>query len=336
MKNDLISVVIPAFNSERYLRKCINSVLDQTYKNLEIIIVNDGSTDKTGEIALQYNNVVLLNKENGGLCSARNYGVKHAKGKYVVLLDSDDYLEKDFIKKLYENTSGKNDEIVMCDFLLEGKKENDNYQFLKVEGRESIYNLYLHGGIYNRTVNKLYPAEMIKLVPFCDGRDMLEDAYFTSHILEHCNFIVRIPYAGYNYVRHKGSLTKRRHNKYGTAGKYTNLLEKDILLSKYISKAEYDYFAQKTFNNITNAFNANIDLSIYDIYIKMLLLIDFLYKNRRFISNDKVSYFSEHMIKAKTIKQLKKRFMSFVLVKGSFSDKYIFMRSNIRKLIKNY
>ena len=162
MRNDLISVIIPAYNSEQYILRCLDSVFNQTYKNIEIIVVNDGSTDKTREIVEQLDNVILLNKENGGLCSSRKYGVKNSKGKYIIFLDSDDYLESDFIEKLYSETSGRSDELIMCGFITNGIKDNVGSNRLCAEGRESIYNLFLHKGILNKSNSESWSLVYLK------------------------------------------------------------------------------------------------------------------------------------------------------------------------------
>lgn len=336
MRNDLVSVIIPAYNSEQYIAKCIESVINQTYQNIEIIVVNDGSSDNTASVVKQFSNVILLNKENGGLSSARNYGIKCAKGKYVIFLDSDDYIEPKFVENLYSETSGKEDEIIMCDFLTNGVKESQSHQYLRVKGNENIYNLYLHGGIYNRTVNKLYPIGIVKESFFPVGKDMLEDAFFTSHVLEYCNSIVRIPYAGYNYIRHENSMTKKKHNAKELASKYSNLLEKDIMLSKYVSKSEYVYLKQQIVNNIIYSFISVINIHLYEIEKKIRYLISFLYNNNNYGFNKKIFSFSKCLYKAKSAKQLKIRFCFYVLLKGSLKLKSSYIKSFFRKIIKKY
>ena len=98
MKEELISVVIPVYNVKKYLKKCLETVVNQTYSNLEIILVDDGSTDGSEKIcdeyATQYNNVSVIHKKNGGLSSARNAGIDVAKGKYIGFIDSDDFVDK--------------------------------------------------------------------------------------------------------------------------------------------------------------------------------------------------------------------------------------------------
>ena len=93
----LVSIIIPAYNCEKYISKCINSVVNQTYKNIEIIIIDDGSKDNSSvlcdEYAKEYNFITVIHKENGGLSDARNYGLKNAKGKYIFFIDSDDFID---------------------------------------------------------------------------------------------------------------------------------------------------------------------------------------------------------------------------------------------------
>ena len=104
MKNPLVSVIIPIYNVEKYINKTINSVINQTYKNLEIILVNDGATDNSLEICKKYNEIdsriMIIEKENGGLSSARNAGLDVAKGEYISLIDGDDFIESHFIEYL--------------------------------------------------------------------------------------------------------------------------------------------------------------------------------------------------------------------------------------------
>ena len=102
--NDLISIIINVYNGEKYIKKCLDSVVNQTYKNIEIILVDDGSTDGSGELCEKIKNndtrIKVYHKKNGGLGSARNYGFNQAKGEYILFLDSDDYIELNTIEKM--------------------------------------------------------------------------------------------------------------------------------------------------------------------------------------------------------------------------------------------
>ena len=117
-KQDLISIVVPIYNVEKYLEKCINSIIIQTYKNIEIILVNDGSTDSSGKICDIYlkidKRIKVVHKKNGGLSDARNVGIENAKGKYIAFIDSDDFLDSDFIEILYNLIIEYNADVSCC------------------------------------------------------------------------------------------------------------------------------------------------------------------------------------------------------------------------------
>lgn len=127
MEDKLISIIIPVYNVERYLRECIDSIIAQTYKNLEIILVDDGSSDKSGEICDEYSKkdsrIKVIYKKNGGLSDARNVALDIAKGDYIGFIDSDDYIEKDMFQILYNLAEEYNAEISSISFykMLENK-----------------------------------------------------------------------------------------------------------------------------------------------------------------------------------------------------------------------
>ena len=113
-----ISVVVPVYNVEQYLEKCVNSIINQTYKNLEIILVDDGATDKSGklcdELAKLDNRIMAYHKKNGGLSDARNYGVERATGDYIGFVDGDDYIDAEMYEKLYEAIKKENVDVAEC------------------------------------------------------------------------------------------------------------------------------------------------------------------------------------------------------------------------------
>ena len=126
-KNDLISVIVPVYKVEQYLNECIKSIINQTYKNLEIILVNDGSPDDCGKMcdiwAKKDNRIKVIHKKNGGLSDARNCGIDIANGKYIQFVDSDDLLELDMIDFLYTNIQKYNCDISICSNYIFDEKE---------------------------------------------------------------------------------------------------------------------------------------------------------------------------------------------------------------------
>lgn len=116
---DLITIIVPIYNSEQYLKSCIDSIIGQTYKKLQIVLVNDGSTDGSSKIINMYNDerIEIINKENGGLSDARNFGMKVAKGKFITFIDADDIISKNMIEILYKNIIDNNAQISECEYL---------------------------------------------------------------------------------------------------------------------------------------------------------------------------------------------------------------------------
>lgn len=214
-QNDLISIIIPIYNVEKYLRKCIESVINQTYKNLEIILIDDGSSDKSGEICDEYkkndNRIIVIHKKNEGISVARNEGVKLVTGDYIGFVDSDDYIEPDMFEKLHYNAKKYNANISMCSYIDEyesGKTEmsrhfKDNITILsKIE---ALNNLILEQNLANHLWNKLFEKELFEGIDFPKGRKM-EDVARTYKLFEKSNILVYDNYVGYHYLQHGDSI----------------------------------------------------------------------------------------------------------------------------------
>ncbi|MEI7668283.1 MAG: glycosyltransferase family A protein, partial [Erysipelotrichaceae bacterium] len=165
---ELISVIVPVYNVEKYIDRCVSSILNQTYKNLDIILVDDGSQDKSGQIcdeyALKDNRIKVLHKSNGGLSDARNKGIELSKGEYISFVDSDDTISNNFIDKLYNLCVNYSSDISMCYF----KQFTSEISFNREhESRIDIFtNIQMLENLINEkyvqsTVawNKLYKAE---------------------------------------------------------------------------------------------------------------------------------------------------------------------------------
>ena len=118
MENIIISIIVPVYNVERYIEKCVESIISQTFRNIEIIIVDDGATDRSGVIADQLatrdQRIRVIHKQNGGLSSARNEGVVHAKGKFLMFIDSDDYIAPNMCEVLYKHAIDNSCDLVEC------------------------------------------------------------------------------------------------------------------------------------------------------------------------------------------------------------------------------
>ena len=208
MEKELISVIVPVYNVEQYLPKCIDSIINQTYSNLEIILIDDGSTDKSGRICDCYKEkderIKVIHKPNGGLSSARNKGLEFAKGDLIGFVDSDDYLELTMYEHLINGMKDSNADISMCNFYYDNngiKKianpNTVNCYFEKEIKYHNIYNEY--SAVTIHTWNKLYKKYIFDYLRFPDGL-VFEDTNILCDILSQTNKIAYISEPLYNYV----------------------------------------------------------------------------------------------------------------------------------------
>ena len=210
----LISVIVPIYNVELYLRKCIDSILSQTYTNLEVILVDDGSPDNCGCLCNDYastdSRIKVIHKDNGGLSSARNAGLEIASGDYIGFVDSDDYIDKDMYAVLYDALKQNNAEISMCDFL-EFKDGNDIIPSITsiVHTNTNIEVLYsYHDQRYVKTVvcwNKLYRSSLFDGIRFPVGF-INEDEFVTHKLIFKAKTVVMVERDMYFYRMTPGSI----------------------------------------------------------------------------------------------------------------------------------
>lgn len=219
MTNDLISVIIPVYNVEKYLDRCMNCVLNQTYKNIEIILVDDGSTDSGGEICNRYqkedNRIVVIHKANGGLSDARNKGIDAARGDYIVFIDSDDMVSQYFIEKLYSALTKTNADIAMCynmTFSDIGEiKDFPQNQEIRVIDKEEFFNR-LYFPKHNQCIsawNKIYKRSFFEKVRFPYGK-LHEDSYTTYLFIDQAERIAILPEALYYYFRNPEGIMRSK------------------------------------------------------------------------------------------------------------------------------
>ena len=215
----LISVIVPVYKVEKYLPKCIDSIIAQTYPNLEIILVDDGSPDSCGSIcddyASRYENIRVIHKENGGLSDARNCGIAAARGEYVGLVDSDDYVDTDMYETLYRLVSDNGADIAMCGLydVYEGKPavQVDSIDVSCVD-RTVAMKMVLEAKVVSVTaVNKLYKKSMFDQVKYPVGRTA-EDAFVILHLLEQADKVAITNERKYHYFHRENSITTRRYS----------------------------------------------------------------------------------------------------------------------------
>ena len=184
---NLISVIVPIYNVEKYLVRCIDSIISQTYKNIEIILVNDGSPDNCGSICDKYAQqdarIRVLHKKNGGLSDARNCGVEVASGEYITFIDSDDFIAPNYIEYLYNLLIENDADISCCCSIKTGNDsvkfgtDNTTHSVQVLSGEECCYALF--GNLYLTLVTawgKLYKSKVVKKYPFPIGRKHEDEA----------------------------------------------------------------------------------------------------------------------------------------------------------------
>ena len=263
--NPEISIIVPIYNVERYLDRCIKSILNQTFKDFELILVNDGSTDKSGVICDNYKNIddriVVIHKENEGLSSARNSGLDIAKGKYIGFVDSDDYIDKDMYHELYEALIKNNSDISICKFVRvyddsEIKFSNNDLLENNYSNIEALKELYKENSLDFIVVwNKLYKSGLIKNNRYPIGRKY-EDEFIIHKLLYKCNKVTYINKELYCYYQRKNSIINSKFS------------------IKDIDRLDYHLDRVRFFNNINEKVLKeksiyNFVISYFDLYSKV-------------------------------------------------------------------
>lgn len=216
--NPLISVVVPIYNVEKYLKRCIESIRCQTYSNLEIILVDDGSPDNCGCICDDYrkkdNRIKVIHKENGGLSDARNAGIKIVNGKYLTCIDSDDFVSPYFIENLWNAVKESQCDIATSWFIefYEGDSIPNPHKLelkdVQVLSRECFYERMLYQkGVEISAWGKLYRSDLFKGIEYPVGK-LYEDIPTTYLLIEKVTKVAVIPNVDYYYFQRKTSIAQ--------------------------------------------------------------------------------------------------------------------------------
>ena len=217
MKESLVSCIVPVYNVEKYLNQCIESIVSQTYKNIEIILINDGSTDTSPEICDRWEKkderIIVIHKKNGGLSSARNEGLNQRKGEWVVFIDSDDYVHPQFIEILLEEV--KNNKVLMaCCNYKSGKLDNDilSEKCYEKEGRKvklpieqkSFYNI--SNDMVVAAWNKIFHYSLFHRFQFLEKK-IHEDYGLVFFLMGELEEYVKIEFPLYYYRNNEEGIT---------------------------------------------------------------------------------------------------------------------------------
>lgn len=243
---DLISIIIPVHNSEKYLKKCLESVINQTYVNLEIILINDASTDNSEKICKEYclkdNRIKLFNNCSGSAGLSRNYGLEKSNGKYVIFIDSDDYIELNMCEKLYKTIVDNYSDVCFCGYNIVDKttknrvfmngKKIQNYSKSEIENSVINNTIYVYSkknqlplyavwnGIYNLEIINKNSNRFLN-----ENKYFSEDSIFNYEYLRNCSKITIINDALYNHtIYNKDSICNRYNERYNCIDDWYNYI----------------------------------------------------------------------------------------------------------------
>lgn len=219
MENNLISIIIPVYNMEKYLAKCLDSVINQSYTNLEILLIDDGSVDTSSQICMEYvkkdNRIKYYKKENGGLSSARNFGLDKCNGDYIGFVDSDDVIHRDMFNILYNNIKVTNSDLSICEVIrFNDKPEFEVIDSYEIYSKQDILKIILEDiKICNFAVNKLYKRDIVKDIRYPLGK-VQEDVGTTYKYIMNAEKIVYTESKLYGYYSRDNSISKAINKKF--------------------------------------------------------------------------------------------------------------------------
>ncbi|ASN05990.1 glycosyltransferase family 2 protein [Virgibacillus necropolis] len=217
LQKEKVSVVVPIYKVEKYIHRCVDSILNQTYPNIEVILVDDGSPDNCGIIADHYgkldDRVKVLHKKNGGLSDARNHGMKHVTGEFTVFVDSDDWLENKMIENMVNSSYTYKADIVQSAFyyaydqklLIDNRHQKKNESFALLDNKTLMYELVINERVKNFAWGKLYKTEMIQDIQFEQGV-LFEDVLWAHQVMKKVNRFVLLDKPMYNYFQREDSI----------------------------------------------------------------------------------------------------------------------------------
>lgn len=334
MMNDKISVIVPIYKAEKTLERCIESIINQSYKNIEIILVNDGSPDNSSDICRAYlnkdNRIVFLEQINKGVASARNKGIEVANGKYIVFVDSDDYVDEGYIETLYKSIVEYDADLVLSGYrkvFIKSHKKQLEYsmsnKLMYIEDFLKDIFVYLDKMLIQTPWSKMFRKDIIDKnnIIFKEDINFGEDTFFIYNYLKYTNKVYNIENTNYNYVFENNNTLSTNP----TGDKI------EIFLSLYEKLEDiikmYDVYDGEVIEKLNHKICNTLIYLNYDIY--HLSKIDRLEKIKNAINNPKIrsAFKNSHNlnIQGKFIKIL-------VMIKNHIA---IDMYFNIKRLIKS-
>ena len=293
-----VSIIVPVYQVEKYIRQCVDSILGQTFTDFELILVDDGSTDRSGEICDEYagmdERVKVIHTENVRAAEARNKGMDQASGNYFMFIDSDDYIAPTMVECLHRSIVKDDADIVSCNYLysFENDREKDfstNIGSEVLSGTEIFYNRKndRNYGYWTVVWNKLYKKETFGKVRFRSGK-YYEDEFFANDIYQMDIKIVTIPECLYYYRQHDNSTMRKK-----------NIMKSFDMIEAFQERI-YVYLKKQPYSD--------------QAYKVLIYSLEYLEESKRFISNkdDKIHFIQAEKRTKDIVKQLKKRKLSMI------------------------
>lgn len=310
MTKELISVIVPVYNVEKYLKKCVDSIVNQTYKNLEIILVDDGATDNSGKICDELveldNRIKVYHKKNGGLSDARNYGVERAAGDYIGFVDSDDYIDAEMYEKLYEAIKKENVDVAECNLKIVYPEKIDLFtdqKYYQICNKQEYLEEYLKiEKIFGSACVRLTKADIAKKLKFPVGK-LYEDTYYAYDLIGIVDKYVIVDNPYYNYLMRENSITNAKFNP-----RIFDLIE---IVEKFHTNV------YKNYPSLKEAADCRKMYAYFSVLNSILLEEDF--KNNSFYKQI-IDYFKEEYTKLLRNKYItRNRKLSILLIKFSIN-----------------
>lgn len=291
MKSAKVSVILPVYNMENYLKRCLDSILNQTFIDFEIIIINDGSIDNSeiicNEYALQDNRIKVITTKNRGLSSARNLGIDKSNGKYIIFCDSDDWIEKNAIEILVNAIEFNNCDMAICGYKMDFVGEKDNSISINCKNKmyESIdefmkeYSFYRSNYLFGFVWNKIFRTSIVKKNKIYFEKNVFcEDLYFVFKFIPKCKRINSINAKLYHYMHQSNNtLSKKKKDEFKVMNDIYDRTKSFLIVSnsyeynkEYLNSTYIESMIAYIMNYVMN--NENIYSNMKNIYLEMRLI----------------------------------------------------------------
>lgn len=251
MRNNLVSIIIPVYNVQDYLQKSLDSIVHQTHDRLDVILIDDGSTDRSGEICDEYARQDMrfrvIHQQNAGAANAKNAGLELAKGEYIAFIDSDDWAEPDWIQQMLDEALSHDADVAECGFWMEYVGGAETAAAAKTLGfgiwnTEDYLRAYPTAWQCALFWNKLFKASLLKEIRFHKERRCIDDEFFTYKAITKANKVVRIDRELYHYRQRRSSVTQSQKTLFQrTIDDIDILAERHQWMQKYCPSVALDY-----------------------------------------------------------------------------------------------